>query len=130
MFGYFIRHMLPHKIHPPVTGDRGERAHRSWACVRCHHPGCSYFHPSPFAVQHHIEHVHGKMAADIQELGWFWGTIRTIVRINPETTIAAALGEGELPVCLAPRPQRAAGQRVGRCLKACPSEQFVRMHFG
>jgi hypothetical protein len=43
--------------------------------------------------------------------------------IKPGTTIAAALGEGEFHVCLAPRPQQAAGERVGRCIRAFPSEQ-------
>jgi hypothetical protein len=32
-------------------------------------------------------------------LGWFWGTIHTMMKANPKMTIAEALGEGKFFEC-------------------------------
>jgi hypothetical protein len=34
------------------------------------------------------------MASDIKALGWFWGTMRSVMRRKPMMTIAEALGKG------------------------------------
>jgi hypothetical protein len=130
MFVYFLRQMLPHRVRRVVMAANGRGVAGNWDGVRCHHPGCNYFHSSPFAVQSHVERLHKGMAGDIRALGWFWGTIRTLLRMNPGATVEAGLGGGELYRCLAPLPQHADGERVGRCLKLFPTVQSVRMHFG
>jgi hypothetical protein len=51
-------------------------------------------------MMHHGNHMHKGMAADIEALGWFWGTIRTIIKQNPRTIIGAILGGGSVWECM------------------------------
>jgi hypothetical protein len=46
------------------------------------------------------------MQDDIKQLGWFWGTMQTMIRGNPKVTIAEALGEGPLCECQEDRCHR------------------------
>jgi hypothetical protein len=39
------------------------------------------------------------MQQNIYMLGWFWGKIRTMIKAEPLTTIAEALGEGKFWEC-------------------------------
>jgi hypothetical protein len=39
------------------------------------------------------------MHQDIQDLGWFWGIIQTMIRDKSEITIAEALGQGTIWEC-------------------------------
>jgi hypothetical protein len=58
------------------------------------------------------------MYQDIKELGWFWGTIRTIIRNKPDTTIGEALGEGKMWEC-----------EEANCHQVFRTGQAVRQHF-
>jgi hypothetical protein len=43
-------------------------------------------------VEEHIRKKHNEMVKDIKALGWFWGTIHTMIKANPWTTIVEVLG--------------------------------------
>jgi hypothetical protein len=47
----------------------------------------------------HINRHHKDLASDIRALGWFWGTMRDIMKRKPLMTIAEALGEGDVWKC-------------------------------
>jgi hypothetical protein len=51
-------------------------------------------------MMHHVNKMHKGMAVDIEALGWFWGTIRTIIKQNLRTTIDATLGGGSVWECM------------------------------
>jgi hypothetical protein len=58
------------------------------------------------------------MRANIEALGWFWGTIRTIIRERPRATIAEVLGEGEACQCMVPL-----------CGNTFANEKDIKTHF-
>jgi pyruvate/2-oxoglutarate dehydrogenase complex dihydrolipoamide acyltransferase (E2) component len=58
------------------------------------------------------------MHKDIKTLGWFWGTIHTIVKQNPKMTIAEALGEGQFWEC-----------KTENSHQPFPTERSLRQHF-
>jgi hypothetical protein len=58
------------------------------------------------------------MWENIEALGWFWGTIRTIIREKPRATIAEVLGEGEADQCTVPQ-----------CGQIFANERGIETHF-
>jgi hypothetical protein len=58
------------------------------------------------------------MHKDIKTLGWFWGTIHTILKQNPKMTIAEALGEGQFWEC-----------KTENCHQPFPTERSLRQYF-
>jgi hypothetical protein len=62
--------------------------------------------------------MHKSMANDIKQLGWFWGTIHTMMKLKPKMTIAEALGEGPFWECT-----------MEKCHLPFQSEKALRLHF-
>jgi hypothetical protein len=58
------------------------------------------------------------MRANIEALGWFWGTIRTIIREKPRAMITEILGEGEVYQCMVPQ-----------CGQIFANEKGIKIHF-
>jgi hypothetical protein len=93
---YFISKMLPIKIKIEAKKEQGNTVNRHWIFGRCHHPGCNYLSVKNTATDIHIKKQHKEMYEDIKEFGWFSGTIRTMIRNKPNTTIGEVLGEGKM----------------------------------
>jgi hypothetical protein len=79
MVRYFISKMLPTKIKIEAKTEQAKTVNRHWIFGRCHHPGCNYLSIRNTATEIHIKNRHTEVYQDIKELGWFWGTIRTII---------------------------------------------------
>jgi hypothetical protein len=75
-----------------MTTPKGHKVKGERDICRCHNPGCSYVSGKEYQVNGHVNSSHKQMANDIKKLGWFWGTIYTMMK--SKTTIAEALGEG------------------------------------
>jgi hypothetical protein len=104
----FITQMFPEVVKPMfmkmlANGDSRETK-RKWDDTRCHYPGCSYLHWRYDQVREHVNRQHKDLTLEIHSLGWFWGTIRYMMRSNPIMTFAEALGQGAICKC-----------RMGRC---------------
>jgi hypothetical protein len=93
MVQYFIAMMLPEPVRPVLTKRGDNETKRKWDGIRCHYPGCTYIHWKYNQVREHINRHHKDMASDIKALGWFWGTMRSVMRRKPMMTIAEALGD-------------------------------------
>jgi hypothetical protein len=91
MVSYVIRKFLPGPVETVMRTDRGAKVREDWQLHRCHYPWCSYVNGRRVRVEEHIRRKHNEMAKDIKALGWFWGTIHTMIKENPGTTIAEAL---------------------------------------
>jgi hypothetical protein len=99
MIRFFISKMLQTKIKIEAKTEHGNTVNRHWIFGSCHHPGCNYLSIRNTATEIHIKKQHKEMYQDIKELGWFWGTIRTIIQNQPNTIIGEALGEGKMWEC-------------------------------
>jgi hypothetical protein len=66
----------------------------------------------------HINRHHKDLTSDIRALGWFWGTMRDIMKRKPLMTTAEGLGEGEVWKC----PQT-------KCGHFFATADSVRRHF-
>jgi hypothetical protein len=99
MVSYVIRKFLPGPVEAVVRTDRGARVRGDWRLHRCHHPRCSDVNVRRERVEAHIRKKQGEMAKDIKALGWFWGTIHAMIKENPRTTIAEALGRASFFEC-------------------------------
>jgi hypothetical protein len=100
MFRYFIARMLPQEIEMKATTTREEhKVKREWSFCRCHYPGCSYINAKAYPVNGQVRSVHKEMKKDMNTLGWFWGTLHTMMKSNPKMTIAEALGQGQFWEC-------------------------------
>jgi hypothetical protein len=60
--------------------------------------GCDYFHGKHHSVEVH-DKKHKEMDANMQMLGWFWGSVRTMIQANAAITIREAIGEGSVFQC-------------------------------
>jgi hypothetical protein len=60
-----------------------------------HSPGCSHVSDKKYHASDHVNGLPKSMAKDIKKLGWFRGMIHGMMKQNPMTRIAEALGEGE-----------------------------------
>jgi hypothetical protein len=115
---YFLAQMLPEPVKPTLKKRGDIVAKREWDGIRCHYPGCTYVHWKHDQVREHVGRQHRDLAADVKRLGWFWGTIRSIMRQQPMMTIAAALGEGTVWKC-----------RQDKCGHLFPSTSALTRHF-
>jgi hypothetical protein len=61
---------------------------------------------------------HPDMRANIEALGWFRGTIRTIIREKPRATMAEVPGEGEPYQC-----------SIAQCATIFANERGIKAHF-
>jgi hypothetical protein len=66
----------------------------------------------------HINRHQKNLASDIRALGWFWGTMRDIMKRKPLMTIAEALGEGDVSKC-----------RQNKCGHVFATADSLRRHF-
>jgi hypothetical protein len=96
MVRYMIARFLPSPIKVEVKTTQGTSAKGQWTFRRCDHPGCNYLSTNINSVENHIRKKHNKMHQDLQKLGWFWGTLQTMIRNNARITIAEVLGQGEI----------------------------------
>jgi hypothetical protein len=95
---HYLQGMCPSQIHIKLKIGE-EIVDRQWDVERCPYPGCDYFHLTHSSVAIHIKAAHTTMYANIQKLGWFWGSIRTMLKKNGETTIREAIGESQVVRC-------------------------------
>jgi hypothetical protein len=70
----------------------GQEVDREWDVKRCPYPGCDYFQERRHNLEIHIK-GHADLCENMNALGWFWGSIRTILQKNPYTMIRDAMGE-------------------------------------
>jgi hypothetical protein len=96
MVQYFIAQMLPGAIRPVLMKRGNCVARQEWDGIRCHSPGCTRVHWKCAQMLEHINRHHKDLASDIRALGWFWGTMRDIMKRKPLMTIAEVLGEGDV----------------------------------
>jgi hypothetical protein len=92
MVSYVIRQFLMGSVEAVLRTDGGARVKGDWRLHRCHYRGYSYVNGRRVRVEKHIRKKHSEMAKDVKVLGWFWGTIHAMIKVNPWTTIAEALG--------------------------------------
>jgi hypothetical protein len=115
---YLISQMLP-GLAVPVLRKRGDHVTRQkWDGIRCHYPGCTYVHWKHEQIREHVNRQHRDLALDMKRLGWFWGTIRTVLKQRPLMSIAEALGEGTVWKC-----------RQDKCRHLFPSPSALKKHF-
>jgi hypothetical protein len=119
MVRYIIRKLLPGPVTQVVKTCRGREVRGDWNLCRCHCPGCSYVSTEGCNVEAHRKRQHKKMTEDIQKLGWFWGTIHAMIKVNPKVTIAETLGQGKFWEC-----------KMEGCHRAFQSKHALRLHFG
>jgi hypothetical protein len=98
---HYIRGLYRGEIHIRLTAEGGQIVNRIWDVERCPYPGCNYFHFLHPSVETHIK-THKDLFANVKLLGWFWGSIRTILQKNPQATIRDVMGEGPVLACPAP----------------------------
>jgi hypothetical protein len=118
MVRYLISRMLPKDIEIAATTEQGDPVTGDWNFGRYHHPGCNYLSVRNGATEAHIKNQHKEMHREIQELGSFWGTIRTIIRSNRDTTIGEALGQGKMWEC-----------QEEECHQVFTTAKALRQHF-
>jgi hypothetical protein len=99
MFHYFISRMLPWEIEMKVITRDEHEVKREWSFCRCHYPGCSYINAKAHMVDSHVRTEHKEMKKDMKTLGWFWGTLRTMMKSHSRMTIAETLGQGQFWEC-------------------------------
>jgi hypothetical protein len=86
LIGFFVRTIMPQRISDELLKETGEDSGCVWDVERCHYPGCKYLQRNHQNVEVHIRQ-HEEMRRNIEALGWFWRTIRTIIEKKPGTTI-------------------------------------------
>jgi hypothetical protein len=118
MIRYFITKLLPNPIQDIFTTRLGHRVRGRRCLCRCHNPGCTYVSGRDYQVNGHVHNSHKQMSRDIQRLGWFWGTMHTMLKANPKMTIAEAIGEGGFWECT-----------MEKCHLPFQSEKALRQHF-
>jgi hypothetical protein len=118
MINYFIGMLLPEVIEPVITTCGGATVGGKWSFCRCHYPGCQHISTERCRVEGHVKKKHQSLKESIERLGWFWGTIQTMVRANPNVTIAEALGGGHFWEC-----------KMDKCHRPFQTETAVRLHF-
>jgi hypothetical protein len=59
---------------------------RLWDVERCHCLGCDYFHNRHHNIETYAK-VHKEMYVNMEALGWFWGTRRTMLQNDQRITI-------------------------------------------
>jgi hypothetical protein len=92
MVRYFIIKLFPNPIQAIYTTRGGRKVHGRRCLCRCHSPGYNYVSGKHYQVSGNANSKHKLMANDIKKLGWFWGTIRTLMKLQSKMTIAEALG--------------------------------------
>jgi hypothetical protein len=118
MFRYFITMMLPQEVKMKVTTQEGHEVKRNWSFYHCHCPGCSYINPRAHMAETHAKKGHPEMQKDRKVLGWFWGTLHTMMKNNPKISIAEALGQGQFWEC-----------RMEGCHQPFQSQKAMGQHF-
>jgi hypothetical protein len=118
MIRYFIIKLLPNPIQAIFTTRGGHRVKGRRCHCRYHSPGCSYVSDKEYQVNGHMNRVHKSMMIEIKNLGWFWGTIRMMMKQKPTATIAEALGQGEFLEC-----------KMDDCHLPFHSEKALHQHF-
>jgi hypothetical protein len=88
MFRYLIQGMLPMEIERKVMTNEERVVKRDWNFCRCHFPGCTDINTKAYMVDSHVRGLHDEMKKDMKTLGWFWGTLHTMIKENPKMTIA------------------------------------------
>jgi hypothetical protein len=92
MVRYFIMKLLPGRVETVVKTRVSSRVRGKWNLCRCHFLGCEYVSGDGSQVDTYMKKSYESMMKDIEALGWFWGTIHAMIKANPKTTIAEALG--------------------------------------
>jgi hypothetical protein len=98
----FIGTMLPGKLKVNLQRMNETQVRGEWNVERCHCTGCRHLHTVHNRIERYLQQ-HPNMWANIEALGWFWDTIRTIIREKPRVTIAEVLGEGDAYQCTVPQ---------------------------
>jgi hypothetical protein len=95
MFRYFITRMLPREVETKMMANEGDEVKRECSFYRCHYPGYTYMSAKAHFVDSHVRMAHKEMKKDRRTLGWFWGTLHTMMKADPKMTIAEALSQGQ-----------------------------------
>jgi hypothetical protein len=114
---FFIGTMLPGRLKMNLQRTNGTQVRGEWNVERCHCPGCRYLHAVDNRIERHFQQ-HPDMRANIKALGWFWGTIHTMIREKPRAMIAEVLREGEAYQCTVPQ-----------CGQIFANERGIKAHF-
>jgi hypothetical protein len=99
MFRYLILRMLPMEIEMKMTTNDEHEVKREWNFCQYHYPVCTYINTKAYMVDSHVRATHKEMKKDMKTLGWFWGTLHTMIKANPKMTITEALGQGQFWEC-------------------------------
>jgi hypothetical protein len=78
--------------------------------------GCDSFHKRDYNVEIHTK-GHKEMYANIEALGQFWDSIRTMLENNQRIIILEAIGEGPMYQYMA--------RNAGRCLQRKKPESLL-----
>jgi hypothetical protein len=115
---YFIATMFEDILETTVwTEDGNRKSGEKFSIEKCYVSGCQYLHQTHASVRQHAAKQH-KNNQDTNSLGWFWGTLRTIIRENPRITVREMFKDGMMYKCEMPR-----------CGLKFHTEDAVRKHF-
>jgi hypothetical protein len=118
MLRYFITGTLSREIEMKVMTIDDREVKREWSFCRCHYPGCSYVNAKAHLGGSHVSTVHKEIKKDMRTLGWFWGTLHTMMKADPKRTIAEALSQGQFWEC-----------RMEECHQPFQSQKALGHHF-
>jgi hypothetical protein len=99
MVRYFIIKLFSNPIQAIYTTRGGRKVNGRRCLCRCHCPGSNYVSGKEYQVSGHVNSKDKSMANDSEKPGWFWGTVRTLMKLRLKMTIAEALGQGDFWQC-------------------------------
>jgi hypothetical protein len=95
---FYLEKLSGRPMKVKLRNKRNEPVDLQWDIERCHNPKCEHCTKTHCHLETHLK-VHPELLANIQTLGWFWGNMRTMIKNNPQLTIAEAIGSGKLYQC-------------------------------
>jgi hypothetical protein len=98
MVRFYIASMYPYVLETRLETMEGRRVERVWDLERCYFPNCGYIQERHHCVHNHVTKGH-KNQANVEALGWFWGTLRAVVKEDPRITVREMLRDGEVYQC-------------------------------
>jgi hypothetical protein len=95
--------------------------------IRLFYPGCTDINTKTSIVDSQVRATHKEMKKEMKTLGWFRGTLHTMIKANPKM-IAEALGQGQFWECKMEgchqlfQSQKAMGHHFSQAYAAHPKE--------
>jgi hypothetical protein len=114
---YYIARMFTDQVVTSICTEEGVRIEREWDVERCHFPNCRFVHEDHQNVKGHAKRIHQNDDA-VKNLGWFWGTLRDIIKEKKRASVKQVLNDGEVLQC-----------GIKKCGKIFEKEVTMNKHF-